>query len=213
MHTLGKHTRKACWSASALIVLLVALLPGAVALAGDVQNPWLIGIDIVGNGVNDGEDDDALAIEENGNGGALQIGYQFTPSFALRLYASGATHKTDIADVDILFSGGTVEAMYLFRPGQSFRPYLFGGLGGYAAESQRDEFTYSTEGPGASFGGGLYHFFTPHVSLHASARLEFVNWDTAKVSLETATGTIEGEIPIDESGSAAKLTLGMGFWF
>ena len=209
MNTYRNRILKTC-----LFVLLLAwLLPGSNAVAGGADEPWLVGFDFLGNTVGDDEEDDGLAIEEGGAGGALQFGYLFTPSFLLRLYASGATHETDNPDVDILFSGGTIEAMYLFRPDQPFRPYLFGGLGAYSAESQQGDFTYSTSGPGVSFGGGMYYFFNPHVSLHASARLEAVNWDKATVTLDTPQGTLEAEIPVDDSGSAAKLTLGMGFWF
>ena len=139
----------------------------------------------------------------------LQFGYLVAPSFLLRLYVSGAVHETTLPDLEILYSGGLLEAVYLFHPGESFRPYVFGGLGGFAAESTLDDFTYSMEGPGASFGAGLYYHFTPYVSLHSSVRIEAVNWETAKVSV----GAVEIEVPVDESGSAAKFTLGLGFWF
>lgn len=202
---------------SLLALLLVLLLPNSEArAAGDStrnENAWMVGLDLLANTVGDDEDDDELAIEEGGAGGALQFGYRFTPRFLLRLYASGAVHETDRPDVDVTFSGGLIEAVYLFRPGQAFRPYVFGGLGGYRAEAEEGDFTYSTEGPGASFGGGMYYWFTPHASLHGSARIEAVNWDEATVTLDTPTGLLEATIPVDDSGSAGKLTLGMAFWF
>lgn len=196
-----------------LTLLLSLLLPGARVLAAGNQNPWLVGLDLLANGVNDDEDDDDLRIEDGGGGAALQFGYRFTPSFLLRLYASGAKHDTDRTDIDVVFSGATFEAVYVFRPDQAFRPYVFGGLGGFRAEAEEGDYTYSTEGPGMALGGGMFYWFSPHVSLHASLRMEAVNWDKATVSLDTPGGLLEAEIPVDDSGSAGKLTMGMAFWF
>lgn len=196
-----------------LVLLFVFVLPAHDVHAAGNENPWLIGLDFLSNRAGDEDDYEDFRIEETGGGAALQVGYRFTPSFLLRLYMSGARHETSYADVDVTFAGGLIEAMYLFRPEQAFRPYLFGGVGGFQAEAEENALTYSTEGPGASFGGGLYYWFNPHVSLHSSARIELVNWDKATYSIDTGTGTIEAEVPVDDSGSAAKLTLGMAFWF
>lgn len=194
-------------------LLLVFLLPAPDAHAARDENPWMIGLDFLANHAGDEDDYQDFSIDEKGGGAALQFGYRFTPRFLLRLYLSGAKHETDYADVDVTFSGGLIEAMYLFRPDEAFRPYLFGGVGGFKAEAKEEVFTYSTEGPGASFGAGLYYWFTPHVSLHSSVRLEAVNWDKTTYSIDTGIATIEAEVPVDDEGSAAKFTLGMAFWF
>lgn len=198
---------------TALVLLFVFLLPVQDLHAAGNENPWMIGLDFLSNRAGDEDDYEDFRIEETGGGAALQVGYRFTPSFLLRLYMGGAVHETNYADVEVTFAGGLIEAVYLFRPDQSFRPYVFGGLGGFQAEAKEDALTYSTEGPGASFGGGLYYWFGPHVSLHSSARIELVNWDTATYSIDTGSGTIEAKVPVDDEGSAAKLTLGVAFWF
>lgn len=216
MKTTLKNTRNlmgAIAPLAVLVLLLNALLPAGGALAGEVESPWVIGLDLLGNSIDEDDSGDEFIVEQDGGGAALQFGYQFGPSFQLRFYGSGALHETTDPDVDVLFSGALIEGLYLFRPGQNFRPYVFGGLGGYALESQKDNFTYSASGPGASLGGGMHYFLNPHVSLHSSVRLEAVNWDTLTLSVESETGTIEVEAPIDESGNAAKFTFGMGFWF
>lgn len=206
------HSRRL--AGAALVFLLAMLLPGAVAHAAiPTEDPWVIGLDGLGNTMGNDEPNDDFQIEENGGGAAIQIGYLFGPSFLLRFYGAGAVHQTSNPEVDVSFSGGLIEAAYLFRPDSAFRPYLFGGLGGFRAESQEDAFTYSTEGPGVSFGGGLYWFFHRHFALHSSTRLEAVNWDTVELSVETASGTIVVEGPADDSGSALKFTLGLSVWF
>ena len=209
----SQSLRIAYLPAAILVLLLTSLFPGPEAYAGDLGNNWLIGIDGVGSNIGEDEDGDTLVIEEDGGGGALQVGYSFSPSFQLRFYGSGALHETSNPDVDILFSGALFEAVYLFKPGQNFRPYVFGGLGGFVAESQQGNFTYSMEGPGASLGGGLHYFLNNHVSIHSSVRLEAVNWDTVNMTFDTRSGIIELEAPIDESGTATTFTLGMGLWF
>lgn len=196
-----------------LVLLFVFLLPVQDVHAARDENPWVIGLDFLANRAGDEDDYEDFRIEETGGGAALQVGYLFTPSFLLRLYLGGAVHETDYADVDVSFGGALIEAAYIFRAGEAFRPYLFGGVGGFAAEAEENNLTYSTEGPGASFGVGLYYWFNPHVSLHSSARLEAVNWDKATYSIDTGSATIEAEVPVDDEGSAAKLTLGVAFWF
>ena len=209
-HNAIQRARRAGVPATILVILLATFVTGS-ALA--VENPWMIGIDGVGNNI--GEDDDLVSplVDEEGDGGALQVGYLFSPNFQVRFYGSGATHKTDNPDVEILFSGALIEVVYLFNAGQRFRPYVFGGLGGFVAESQQGGFTYETEGSGASFGGGLHYFLNSYVSVHSSARFEAVNWETLRVTLDTGVGTIGAVAPAEASGGAAKFTLGLGFWF
>jgi Outer membrane protein beta-barrel domain len=208
-----QNLRRTVVMVASLVFLMTSLLAVGGAMAGDVENPWVIGLDLVGNTIGEDDNGDEFIVEQDGGGAALQFGYLFSRSFQLRFYVSGALHETTNPDVDVTFSGGLFEGVYLFRPGQNFRPYVFGGLGGFALESQEDNFTYSAEGPGASLGGGLHYFFNPNVSLHSSVRFEAVNWDTVKLTVEGGSGDLEIEVPVDESGNAAKFTVGLGFWF
>ena len=209
-HNAIKRARSTGISATILAILLAIFVTGS-ALA--VENRLMIGIDGVSNNI--GEDDDLVSplVDQKGDGGALQVGYLFSPNFQVRLYASGATHETDDPNVDILFSGALIEVVYLFNADQRFRPYLFGGLGGFVAESREGSVTYETEGSGAGFGGGLHYFMSRYVSLHSSARFEAVNWETLRVAVETDLGTIGAVVPAEASGGAAKFTLGLSLWF
>jgi hypothetical protein len=190
----------------ALLCVLLGLTGGAHA-----ADRWSIGLDTVSSTIGSTADDGALTVDERAPGGGLQMGYAFDEAFLLRLYVAGADHATNDPDVDLRFAGGTLDLCYRFRPGQALRPYVFGGLGGYALESQQDALLYEVQGTGAAFGGGILYRLGRRISLHASARIEAVNWETVRAVYDGPGGSIEVETPIDDSGSAVKLTLGMLF--
>ncbi|MBC8423192.1 outer membrane beta-barrel protein [bacterium] len=189
-----------------LAILLTILLAAGAATAQDGR--WLLGLDGLSSHVQDNNEEDLVSIDEQSGGAALQIGYRFSPAFMLRLYAGGASHPTSVGDIEIAFISSLIEGVYVFRDGAAFRPYLFGGLGGFKLESQADELVFALEGGGVSFGAGAHYLVSGSVSLHGSLRLEAVNWNTATVSL----GGVAIEAPVEESGFASKLTLGVAIW-
>ncbi len=156
----------------------------------------------------------SVFIGEQGVGVVVALGYGFTPAFATRLVLSGASHETSDPDIDVQFGAGTLEAVYLFRAGAPFRPYLFGGVGGYSLESQEDAFHFETTGPGVTLGGGLLYFVSEHVGLDAALHLDFINWEKQTAEIEGPSGsTVVVETPIEEEGSAARFAFGLGWWF
>lgn len=159
-------------------------------------------------------EDGAVVVGENGPGGTLLLAYGFTPSFAGRLSISGAEHTTTDPDIDVQFSSVTIEGAYIFRAGTSVRPYLYGGVGAFSVASDQEAFDFETTGPGIDMGVGLYSFLGDHFVFDAALRFDFINWET-----QTATRRLENgdelivETPVDEEGGAAKILLGVGWWF
>jgi len=191
-------------------LLLAALLAAGAAAAQDGR--WLIGVDGLSSFVDDNNDEDLVSIEEKAGGAALQFGYRFSPAFLLRLYAGGADHATNVGDIEIRFIGSLVEGVYLFRDGRDFRPYLFGGIGGFKLESQQDALLFDVEGAGISFGTGAHYLVSDGVSFHGSLRLEAVNWSKVTVTYSDPGGDVAIETPVEESGFASKLSFGVAFW-
>lgn len=186
--------------------LLITLLAAGAAAAQDGR--WLLGLDGLSSYIGDNNEEDAVSIDEQSGGAALQFGYRFSPNFMLRLYAGGASHPTNVGDIEIALISSLIEGVYIFRDGRAFRPYLFGGLGGFKVESRHDDLVFGLEGGGVSFGAGAHYLLGDTVSLHGSLRLEAINWNTAAVSLGGSTI----EAPVEESGSASKVTFGVAFW-
>lgn len=209
------HTRNHARRAVIVAALLALALPAAPAAAQMADHRWLLGLDLVAGTV--GENEDAtdpgeIMIDEKAGGLGLQLGYLLRPSFMLRLTAVGADHETSDPDVTIRFGGGTLDAVFLFREGRPFRPYLFAGVGGYQAESQQADVTYQIRGPGLAFGAGMHLRLGGHATLHGALRLEAINWEKATAVLDLPGGDVEVEAPIDEDGWASKVMLGVAFW-
>ncbi len=131
----------------------------------------------------------------------------------LRLYVAGAEHPTSVEGTDLLIAGGSFDLVAFLGGHPRFRPYLFGGLGGFEMESQQPNLTLSTEGVAVAFGAGCHYHLGGLVSLHGSARVEAINWNKSRATLYFPNGTnIVTETVVSESGTAAKLTLGVAFW-
>jgi hypothetical protein len=191
-------------------LLLAALLAAGGAAAQDGR--WLLGLDGLSSHIEDNNEEDIFVVDEQSGGLALQVGYRFSPSFMLRVYGGAAEHATNIDGIDIAFLGSLLEGVYLFGDGNAFRPYLFGGLGGFKLESRQDALLYEADGAGISFGGGAHYLLGGTVSLHGSLRLEAVNWNNVSVTYEDDSGAVSIETPVEESGFASKVTLGVAFW-
>jgi len=192
------------------ILVIATILTAGVAAAQDGR--WLIGLDGLSSHVEDNDEEDNISIEEQAGGAALQVGYRFSPSFMLRVYGGGANHPTSDPNIEIRFIGSLLEGVYLFGDGHAFRPYLFGGIGGFKLESQQDALLFAVEGAGISFGGGAHYLVSGSVSLHGSVRLEAVNWNKASVTYSGPGGDIAMEAPVEDSGFASKVTFGVAFW-
>ena len=156
----------------------------------------------------------ALYFDEVGHGISLVLGYRFTPSFELRLTGSTARHETTQDGVEAHYGNGVLEAHYQFVPEQQARPYLYGGLGGATIRVDTQGFESEIKGGLAVVGGGFAYSLSPHLVLDFSARLDLINWDETRVTFRGTDGSeLTLEAPVDDSGSAAKLLLGLVWEF
>jgi opacity protein-like surface antigen len=161
-----------------------------------------------------GGDPNALFVEEVGHGLALNLGYTFTPNFALRLAMGSAIHGTNWEGVEITRGSAVLEAQVRFLPGERARPYLVGGLGGTRLVDDREGYDVETSGGVGVLGGGVFYNLTEHLALEFSGRLEMINWTEIKFRKEMPGGAdIELENPIDENGSAGVFRLGFDLQF
>jgi opacity protein-like surface antigen len=197
----------------ALILIALALAACLAAAPAAAGGRWMLGLDGLSSNIQDNNEEDNISVEEKAGGVGFHVGYRFSPSFMLRLYGGSADHATTNPDVDIRFGSGLLELAYLFREGQAFRPYLFGGAGGFTLESQQESLLFKAEGAGVSFGGGVNYHVSKTISLHGSLRLEAVNWSKLSATITLNDGSeLAGATPIEDSGFASKATFGVAFW-
>jgi opacity protein-like surface antigen len=155
-----------------------------------------------------------LFVDEVGGGINLILGYGFTESFALYVSVSSAGHDTSQESVRAFYSTGTLEAAYRFLPGERVRPYLLGGLGGANVRIETDDYDSEISGGVAVLQGGVLIGLSRHLLLDAGIRLDLINWNRARLTRELPSGnTIQLESPVDDSGSAGKLLLGLAWQF
>jgi len=159
-------------------------------------------------------DPDDLFVDENGGGGTLWLGYNFTPSVQLRLAAGGAEHDTS-EDVTLRHDVLSLELHYRFLPQSRFRPVLFGGLGGTTLSISTDEYDAEADGGMAVLGAGALLHASDHFIIESSVRLELINWNEVTLRREIADGTfIELVDPVGEGdGGAVRFDLGVGWEF
>lgn len=188
------------------------LLPAAPSLAQAPAGRWMLGLDAVAGSVARNDDAADLVIDEKGGGLGLQVGFLLKPSFMLRLCAAATDHDTTDPDVTIRLGGSTIDAVFLFRHGLPFRPYLFAGLGGFQAKSRQQDLTYDISGTGLAVGAGMHLRLGGRATLHGALRVEAINWENARATWERPGGSVEVEVPIDEDGWASKVMLGVGLW-
>jgi outer membrane protein W len=157
---------------------------------------------------------DQLFIDETGQGLALLGGYAFTPHFSTRLVLGTAVHRTTQSAVEVYHSSAVVEAHYRFLPRERARPYVFGGLGGSDIRSDQEGFHVQISGGVAVLGVGMLYNLTEHLVADLTLRLDQINWTTVKVTQDLPDGSsIQLQDPIEESGSAGKLLLGLVWQF
>lgn len=209
---------------SILLVLLAASVFAPTRASSEEGEPleegrWIIGLDFLSShvGAEDPTDpipEGAIYSDEVGTGGALHIGYGFSPTFMLRLYMSGAQHESTDPDLNFELSAVALEAVYIFRAGQPLRPYLFGGFSGFATKGQHGDYNYEATGAGATCGTGLYYFLSRVVALHFAIRGEFVILEENEPQITLpGGGTVDTDAPFEWSGIAGKFSLGVAFRF
>ncbi|NNF06313.1 MAG: outer membrane beta-barrel protein [Candidatus Eisenbacteria bacterium] len=173
---------------------------------------WHLGIHFLSNNIGTERpvSENAFAVEEDGGGGSLFIGYDFTPVFGLRLAFANARHETNFVNNEVDHASATLEAHFRFNEGRQTRPYLFGGIGGASLINAAEPIETEVTGGVAVLGGGVQYQFSRRFSLDFGARLDMINWNEVRVTAEGNNGDrIELSDPVEEDGSAFKLMLGL----
>ncbi len=199
--------------------LVFSLLVSLPAFAAGMTEGFFLGVDLQTShiGADDPADDSpegSIFVDETGAGVAFKFGYGITPRFALRLVVLGTVHETTDPEVEVAYTSGTLEAVYLFRSGEPLRPNIFGGLGGFSLKSKRDLLDYETSGGGAVIGVGLVYFLSSHFALDFELRGDLINWKTNTAQIDLGNGNYATvETPIEDEGSAAHFLFGGTWWF
>ncbi|MFQ5601170.1 MAG: outer membrane beta-barrel protein [Candidatus Krumholzibacteriia bacterium] len=147
--------------------------PGTKAPAFVSARPgWYVSLGLIGAHLDlDMQDPEpfgtiGIDVDETGSGVHLQLGYAFTPSFALEVSLKSTEHDTRATDVGARFHQVQIDAVAPLRLRGRVRPYLAGGVGGAGLElfgSGIDDTTIS--GAQIDMGAG--------VEVHASRHLAF----------------------------------------
>ena len=218
-------TTRAALAAGILLAVLGAGYASAAGSPGDTPARWAqqrgfsLGIQYQANfiGAEDpgpGSAPNQLFIEEGGQGLTFLGGYAFTPRFGMRLTAGTAAHRTTQAAVEVYQSSVVLEAHYRFLPRERARPYVFGGLGGTDVRTDQQGFHVQTSGALAVLGVGVLYDLTGHLVADLTVRLDQINWNSVKVTQDLPNGaSTQLESPIEETGSAGKLMLGLVWQF
>ena len=172
---------------------------------------FFLGLSLNGSSIMFDDESDEV---ESGGGLSAQIGWGFTPNFALYLDASGAAIRTDIGDVGL----GHVELggrWHFVSATRALVPFLEVG---YAARAivQEDMFYYddfgnalsgdfSLLGSGIAFGGGLQYHVSPTMALGASLKWTVGDFTTVKLDNVSVDG-------LDISATTARLNLGFTWY-
>jgi len=164
---------------------------------------FFLGVGLEGNGLS--TDNSGTTTTESGAGGALLLGYGFSPRWSLYTEVSGANMNAD--------GGGTytlahfdVGARVHFRTGpNTVVPFIQFGVSGRGISQDISGSTYQASGAGVSFGGGLNAHFTPTVAFSGSVTWSVGNFSSYKVDNQSVAGD-----PVN--ATSARVHLGL-VWF
>jgi hypothetical protein len=198
---------------AAFAMVVCQLMGASIASAhemDDATQGFYLGLTLMGSSIHaDDTIDEVFTVEDDGGGAQIQLGYHFTPSFALELSFGGANHETNISEIDTDIGLAQIFALYRFAPGQPFRPYIKGGIGGYGLTFDGKGADVTAKGGGLAFGGGFSFFFTPHFALGIDFTHNIIRYNEIELSFDDITIGTE----IDEEGSLSTLGLSFSYFF
>lgn len=193
--------------------LAVATLIGLAASAGSLSaqqgiqksrsSGFFLGVGLEGNGLS--TTNAGTTTTESGTGGALLLGYGFSPRWSLYSEFSGAEMNAT--------GGGSyalghfdLGARVHFRTGpNTVVPFLQFGLNGRAISQDIAGSNYEATGGGISLGGGLNAHFTPGFAFSGSVTWSLGNFSSYKVNSQSVSGDAV-------SATSARVHLGL-VWF
>jgi opacity protein-like surface antigen len=141
-------------------------------------NKFFFGVALNGSAIQ--SDDITDSDVESGGGLEMQLGYAFTPKFALFLDGTGANMSPDVGDSYGLGHFDIGARWQFSNPSRALVPFVDVALTGRAAVQQdvmlSDEFgnsetgDLSVSGAGFTFGGGLNYHVSPRFALTTGLR-------------------------------------------
>jgi opacity protein-like surface antigen len=148
---------------------------------------------------------------ESGMGLDLNVGWGFTPKFAVLVDLSAVSLDDDEGGEDIVLAHFDLLARYSFaNAARAFVPYIEAGFNGRAlaqddADVDGEIGDLSLTGSGLSLGGGVQYFMTPKWALNAN--LKWTNGEFNEVEFENVS--ISG---LDIDATTTRLTLGVTWY-
>ncbi len=153
---------------------------------------------------------------QTGGGIAVQLGYGFTPKFALFIEAAGGPIEPEEGgDGEFTLGHLDLGARYHFtNPSRKLAPYLEAALTGRSLMAKdvdfdddpgtaQSEVTFS--GAGFTFGGGLLYFFSPKWAFNGGLKWTVGEFNTVKVDNVSVSG-------FEADATSGRLNLGIT-WF
>jgi two-component system nitrogen regulation response regulator NtrX len=202
-------TRKYCIATLFILVTFTWAVTSWAQVEGR-DNGFYLGIKFIGSSLHiDDDDNDAFFVKDDGGGLQLLAGYSFNDVFSLELDLVGLNHDTSDPAVDAKFAGVRIFAHYRFATGNAFRPYIKGGVGGYALALDGTGIDARIDGGGIPLGGGFDYFFSPHFSLGADFTHNIIEYKELTIPFE------DGELSfdIDEEGAMSSIGLALAYYF
>jgi len=202
----------AVFTLAAAVVLMIACAfsPADAAEVREDESGFSLGLKFMGSSLHTGSDtDEDFYVKDDGGGLQLDIGYRFNPTFMLELSLGGASHETSDPGIDAWIEVVQLFGYYRFSPERAFRPYIKGGLGGYALRVEEGSAHWRVEGGGVALGGGFRYFFSSYFSLGLDITHNIIRYERATIGIEG----LSYEYEIDEDGSMTSLGVIFGYSF
>lgn len=195
-------------------IIIAILLAATVASTASAQeegrdNGFYLGLRFAASSLHVDSDDDNFFVKDDGGGIVLFTGYSFNEVFSLELDINGLVHETSDPAIDANFAAMQILAHYRFAPGNDFRPYIKGGIAGYALELDAGDADFRIEGGGVPLGGGFDFFFSEHFSLGADFTHNIIEYNELSVELEG----VELSFDVDEEGAMSSIALNLTYYF
>lgn len=148
---------------------------------------------------------------ESGMGLDLNLGWGFTPKFAVLFDGSGVSLDDDEGGEDIVLGHFDLLARYSFaNAARAFVPYVEGGFGVRVLAQDDADFEGETgdvslSGSAFTFGGGVQYFMTPKWAINANLKWTTGEFDEFQIDNVSFSG-------LDIDATTTRLTLGISWY-
>jgi hypothetical protein len=158
---------------------------GAQSATRSSGSGFVAGLGFHGASIRVDEDDRE---RESGSGGQLQIGYGFTPRFALFLEGASASMTASGVDAnDYVLIHADIGMRYSFtNPAKAWIPFVGVAATGRSMRDADEDFEVT--GSAITIGAGIHYFFKPKWAFTTSLRVSAGEFDTARAGSFSLSG-------------------------